>query len=584
MEEEQCGEKHLIFTALEEVFPVKGQIYYLGEWCKLFSKKISPKINQVKTFDYHWDDKLKFNKDFDYLNSFYEQVLEEFTVFLNQYHNINKPKIYWRIIIGYWLGYAIQVLFDRYENLKNLKDLCFTSAFLNEEESFIVPTNTENFAKLVTEDRWNSHLYYMILNRINNNFKINLINKNKTDFIKQNTIKNSFKKLLLKKYQFLLKYFNHSKSPLIITSYLTKIEEFLLNFKFGCLPYFTNPFDESVIEPNMNIRKFKLNFKCENEFEELTHYLLPKLIPTSFLEGYSALASSFNNFSWPSNPKFIYTSNSFFFDEKFKFYCAENKSKGVKLFIGQHGGSYGIAKKSFSEKHQLSISDYFFSWGWTSIEYENKIIKLGVSTKFKNFKRKPSKILMVTTALPRYSYHLFSSSKSSQFLNYTNDQFNFIKSLESSLKNEIIVRLIKKDYGWEQSSRYLDEFPNLIIDKGEENISKLFSITKLYIGTYNATSFLEALFLNIPSVIYWDLNQWEIRDDAKVYFENLKKVKVFHDNPFSAANHVNEIYNNVDEWWNSFDVVKEVSNFRKRFCDYRNNIVSEIEDSINKLL
>jgi len=80
------------------------------------------------------------------------------------------------------------------------------------------------------------------------------------------------------------------------------------------------------------------------------------------------------------------------------------------------------------------------------------------------------------------------------------------------------------------------------------------------------------------------VNQWEIRDEAKVYFENLKKVKVFHDNPFSAAKHVNEIYDKVDEWWNSNDVVKEVSNFRVRFCDFRTNVVQEMKDSINKLL
>ena len=125
---------------------------------------------------------------------------------------------------------------------------------------------------------------------------------------------------------------------------------------------------------------------------------------------------------------------------------------------------------------------------------------------------------------------------------------------------------------------------HLKIDNGEENITKLFSIAKLYIGTYNATSFLEAIFLDIPTVIYWDVNQWEIREEAKVYFENLKKVKVFHDNPFSAAKHVNEIYDKVDEWWNSNDVVKEVSNFRVRFCDFRTNVVQEMKDSINKLL
>lgn len=580
MEEEQLGDKYLVCTAFDKVFPENGKIYYLGEWCKLFSKDKSPKINEVYTFGYHWDNKLKFNEDFEYLNSLYELVLLEISNFLNQHHKINKPLIYWRVLIGYWLGYAIQVLFDRYENLKKLKHEKFTSIFLKEKESFISPTSTENFAKLVTDDRWNSHLYYLILNNIDNNFKIKLFAENKIDFISNKTKNNSSKTLLLKKYQSLLNYLNNSNSPLIITSYLSKTNEFLLNFKFGSFPYFSNPFIETIFEPNLNYRKLKLNFKCKNEFENLAAYLLPKLIPTSFLEGYSDLASNINNFSWPSNPKFIYTSNSIFFDEKFKLYCAENKSKGVKLFIGQHGGSYGIAKKSFSENYQLSIADCFFSWGWNSINNSEKISDIGTISKFKKIKIKPSIVLMVTTALPRYSYHLFSSSKSSQFINYTENQFKFISNLNSLINNSLIVRLIKKDYGWEQIKRYRKKFPNLNIDSGETKMIDLLSKTKLYIGTYNATSYLEAIYLNIPTVIYWDINEWEIRDEAKPYFDDLKKVKVFFEDPKSAAMHVNEIYNNIGEWWNSKEVSKAVINFKNNFCREEKDIVNTLTKKI----
>lgn len=569
-------EKFLACTALDETMPISGEVYYLGEWCKLYSKKVSFEIKHI--YDYHWNNNLKFNNDFDYLSEFYQLVLIELSNYLNKYHDINKPVEYWRIIIGYWLGYAIHVIFDRYENLKNLKAEGFTSFFLNEKDSFIVPTNTENFAKLVTEDRWNSHLYYMILNCIDNNFEIKLIEK--SNIISNTTKRNSYKTNILKKYQFLLKYLNNSKSPLIISSYLSKIDEFRFNLKFSSLPYFINTSHETIFNPNMNDRKIKLDFKCDNEFEELTAQLLIKLLPTTFLEGFKDLTSNINNFSWPSSPKFIYTSNSIFFDDKFKLYCAENKSKGAKLFIGQHGGSYGIAKQSFSENYQLSISDYFFSWGWNSTTFKNKIIPIGVISKFKKLKVDPSIILIVTTALPRYSYHLWSSSKSSQFVNYTENHFKFISTLNSSINNSLIVRLIKKDYGWEQIKRYRNKFPNLNIDSGETKMTDLLSKTKLYIGTYNATSYLEAIYLNIPTVIYWDINEWEIRDEAKPYFDDLKKVKVFFEDPVSAAIHVNEIYNDIEEWWNSKEVSKAVLNFKNNFCREEKDIVNTLTKKI----
>ena len=86
---------------------------------------------------------------------------------------------------------------------------------------------------------------------------------------------------------------------------------------------------------------------------------------------------------------------------------------------------------------------------------------------------------------------------------------------------------------------------------------------RLYVATYNATTFLDSLSLNIPTIMFWNPKHWELRSEAEPYFEKLREVGIFHSCPENAANKVSEIWDKVDEWWNE-EGLQEV---RKNFCD-----------------
>ena len=48
-------------------------------------------------------------------------------------------------------------------------------------------------------------------------------------------------------------------------------------------------------------------------------------------------------------------------------------------------------------------------------------------------------------------------------------------------------------------------------------------------------------------------------------FEKLKGVKIFHESPVSAANHLNNIFNNPEIWWRSFEVKSAVKEVKRHF-------------------
>ena len=246
---------------------------------------------------------------------------------------------------------------------------------------------------------------------------------------------------------------------------------------------------------------------------------------------------------------------------------AANKTEsGVPLVIGQHGGNYGMALWSFTEDHQIEIADQFLSWGWDKSGYKN-IYPVG---NFKDFSKKKLSsckggiALMVEMTIPRQSYHMYSVPVASgQYLEYFDDQCRFVSALPENLRDQLLVRLYSVDYELSQRQRWLDQFPKIKLDEGTKTLEMLLNGTRLYISTYNATTYLESLFRNFPTIIFWNPKHWELRDSALPYFEKLKSVGIFHDTPEAAAQQMAAVWSDVSNWWES----AEVQAVRMEFCD-----------------
>ena len=80
-----------------------------------------------------------------------------------------------------------------------------------------------------------------------------------------------------------------------------------------------------------------------------------------------------------------------------------------------------------------------------------------------------------------------------------------------------------------------DRFPGLCIDEGRSPLTDLVRQSFMCIYTYNGTTYLESLSMNVPTVIFWNPAYWELHDSAVPYFEELKRVGIFHQTPESAA-------------------------------------------------
>ena len=110
--------RFLITSALEDTWVFDAPVIFLGEWCKRKSRESQWKSIDSITIKYHWDDREKLKKDYFFIETIYESLLKETADHLNFIHKVDFSYRYWRILIGPWLIFFIQIIFDRWTMLK----------------------------------------------------------------------------------------------------------------------------------------------------------------------------------------------------------------------------------------------------------------------------------------------------------------------------------------------------------------------------------------------------------------------------------------------------------------------------------
>ena len=165
---------------------------------------------------------------------------------------------------------------------------------------------------------------------------------------------------------------------------------------------------------------------------------------------------------------------------------------------------------------------------------------------------------------------------------YLEDQLRFAAALSAEVRENLVVRLYAHDYGWDTAERWKDFNPSIQVDPGQSPIKSLLSDTKLYVATYNATTFLESFTQGIPTVMFWNPAFWELSDDALPYFDRLRAASVLFDDPVTCAEHVNNIWPNVPAWWASPDVKSAVESFAFQFAYTGNQPLRELKSALTQ--
>jgi len=577
----------LATTALEDFWDTTKPIVFLGDWCLRYSRRNVWELLNGEVLQGIWKDKKRFIDAYMYLQDVYERLLQQMATLLDEVHGEKHSIRYWRIIIGPWLFHYIDVLYDRYLCIQQAKSKypLFDTIVLS-EESFITPRSTAESLLLSADDPYNLQVYSRILSAEKNNFRQKSYDtiERKAQPIRKNGLLRVIKTKFIITCARSIALLAPDESVYLVDPYFSKssIIKIFLKSKGKVKPIYSTDEEIPVVTSNNNMRSFFKKISLNNnEFEKLVIQLLPYDIPYVFLENYEMMKKE--SLNYPSKPKAIMTWVSWYFDEKFKIWAATAAEAGCSLYGVQHGGNYGIDQYLRGmDNTEIRITDKFYSWGWNDSELKEHIVPMTASKLIgrKRFKKKKGNIniLLAGIAFPRYLCRLqYPTNNHNE--KYCEDLIIFIKSVGLRYQKFINYRAFIEDYGLDIVKRIQNACPNLIIEGWDIPFQESLMNCKLFVCDQLSTVHAEALSLNTPTILFWDTESYIHKTEARRYLENLQAVGILHYSPESAAKMVNEVYDNVDDWWND----RERQLARLDFCDhYAKNSPNAIDEWTNE--
>jgi putative transferase (TIGR04331 family) len=150
---------------------------------------------------------------------------------------------------------------------------------------------------------------------------------------------------------------------------------------------------------------------------------------------------------------------------------------------------------------------------------------------------------------------------------YFDDQMAFFDHLEHNILKHMEYRPYPDNtLGWNKILyRMKERLPEVLVVQDRE-ISDALNAAKIIIIDHNITTFLQAMVINRPVVCFWQPFIFPLRPECVEDFEFLRKVGILYDDPVSAAQHVNAIWQTADEWWQSNEVQKARNTFVAKYA------------------
>jgi len=542
---------------------------FLGEWCLLYDKTSDWSRLNYEVMDYPFDDRAQLYASYKYVDQVYHRLLPQLAFKLNEIHRRHHNQRYWEIMVGFWLRQYLETLYERYVCLRFARSRysLAQTALLN-ERLYLTPVDMGHFTSLSFGDLYNVQLYSQII-RCLGLFPFKEIEVPASAFAAGE--RTWFKSLQSKAKQWIkAASFGPSRwnRVYLIASYFPLDVLLGISMRLKIFPLLDSPrLNTQTGAPLDCIRKKVFgDISVTDEFERVVVATLSTNVPRAYVENYARVCFLAKRF-FPRRVNLIVTANAFGHNDVFKHWCGTQVECGVPYAILQHGGSYGCAKWNSSEDYETGIADYYYTYGWG--EPDKPHIVPWISNKLKRSirrsatARKKGCILWVLASFPRYAYTMYAVPIGPQFLSYLAEQCRFVRALHPHVRELLACRPYMHQYGWSDISRLKVAHPELRVVSTLESMRFQMKHCRLFVGTFNATAFLEPLAANIPTVTFWNPAHWELRPAAEPYFDNLQKAGILYSCPESAADTINRVYYDPEEWWGQ-DTIQIA---REQFCN-----------------
>jgi len=553
-------------TALREFWNTREPILFLGSWCLPPGRGAPEPPHQVMPSP--WDNRQRYYDAARYLDEYVERLLGDLTDYLNAAHEVKHSRRYWRILLGPWLIHVAHVVYDRYVHLVQALNRTGEEprTILLDQRSFRTPRDTLEFIDLICGDPYNHQIFSEILTALGLRFPTRELeawpSRSFVPAVRQRRRDDAYGRILRVGHRVLgsVRRSGRPCSGVALfdldgtnrQTYRLAWATRLLAVPWRAAPRWTFSLGDLRVEKQ---RRELALLPSANEFERILIGLLPRHLPTLYLEHYHAARSdTLRRVS--TLPHVLVSANGWLGHEPFKFLAAEAAARGRRLVAAQHGGGYGVCRAIPLETHEARVADTFLVWGWADPGTPGLAnvpsIKLSAA-RHPHLSRLRPAILFVANAYPRYLYRFQSTPMGSHLEEYFEWQGRFLAALSEERRSSVLFRGHAADFGNDVRGRVALGFPEVSHDDGTPFRRRLRHCRMVVIDNLS-TTLLEALVADVPTILFWDPSRWEVRDEAEDAFGGLRTAGILWDSPEAAAGTLETVYGDPRAWWRRGDV------------------------------
>ncbi|GHT92349.1 hypothetical protein FACS1894140_4240 [Spirochaetia bacterium] len=286
------------------------------------------------------------------------------------------------------------------------------------------------------------------------------------------------------------------------------------------------------------------------DFEELPAYystIFKAMLPDSFqnisekIKGRKCIFSTF------------VTDSTFFTDEGI-LKMAGYKLGGTRIVITQHAPPYIFVAK-LSTVYLEGFQHALITWG--NLPFSRKLRHSAPNLNYARLYNKHH----LTVASVLYimdSEYLSPPNFEAALYTYTPKVRSFHKkligALDKNVKDAMYMRPRPCYTSFDTEAWIRKTFPDIPIHEASISLLKALRHCKLSIVTYMGSTFNQALTLNSPVIWVLDRSEYLFTQEALDLLKHMQDVKIYFSDPLQAAKHINNVWSDIDSWWDSKEV------------------------------
>ena len=564
---------HLITTGGVELPTSNDPVLLLGPWCDEYSQ--AEQSNQQVTSSQNQNLPAAIHQLRVLADEITHRIFPDLCAELNRLHQTDHSLRFWEYSVQLWLINFVDTIIDRWQqiDLVSSKYSIAGTTIHQYEELELIPRTSNQFQFLINGHRWNHLIFGKIIQELGHipYSKTPQPSTLKVEF-GQDPSSINFRTITRQLLQRISNSTTKASSVFFVQTYLPKLSELKLGLILGTLPYRWYPDKTLSNKPDSALRaSIDMKIEAGDHLERFIRKTIPLQIPMSFLENFTDNQQLIKGRSLPKNPRIIFTSNLHQSSDQFMLWLGQKATTGSSVVIGQHGGVHGmIEPASREELHERQISDRYLTWGWgdgenTVFAPGPALINTGIRSVTKTKQKLSKKLLIVLDST--YRYPSMRRGMNGSRMSYLQSIGALLADLDPMPKKVALVRPYRGQEQFDDSHLpYFEQnFPEITIDSGSTPIENLWNSSKLVVTTSIGTTYIQTIHRKIPTLIVLDPKSSNLSSRAIPLFENLERAGVYHTSFLSAANFINSIWADIDQWWLDPAVQGALDKFMNQF-------------------